>query len=94
MDTIEQRLRDYIAKNFLFRDDYKFSDDDSFLDMGIIDSTGILELISMLEETYSIRVEDADLVPDNLDSITALGRFVRAKTASTGVCAPEQVMAS
>ncbi len=82
MENIEQRLRDYIARNFLFRDDFAFSDDDSFLDSGVIDSTGVLELISMLEETYGIKVSDTELVPENLDSIAGLARFIRAKTGA------------
>lgn len=82
MENLEQQLRDYIARNFLFRDDFAFSNDDSFLDSGIIDSTGVLELISMLEESYAIKVNDTELVPENLDSIAGLARYIRAKTSA------------
>ncbi|MBZ5570892.1 MAG: acyl carrier protein [Acidobacteriia bacterium] len=54
-------------------------DEDSFLDLGIIDSSGLLELVNFLEKQYGIQVEEADLVPENLDSIAQLARFLRRK---------------
>ena len=74
---IKQELRQFITDNFLFgKDTVGFADDDSFLAKGIIDSTGVLELIAFLEERYGIKVQDHDLVPTNLDSINNVARFV------------------
>ncbi|NQU25406.1 MAG: acyl carrier protein [Candidatus Nealsonbacteria bacterium] len=80
MSNLAASLREFIKENFLFGGDDSFSDDDSFLDLGIVDSTGVLELITHLEETYDIVVEDTDLVPENLDSITNLQRFITSKS--------------
>jgi acyl carrier protein len=76
---IEQDLRYFVITNFLYGRENGFSDTDSFLDMGIIDSTGMLELVGYLENTYGIEVEDSDLIPQNLDSIGQLADFVRRK---------------
>jgi acyl carrier protein len=85
-DTLAQELRALVVENLLFGQlDGRLDDDDSFLEKGIIDSTGVLELVSLLEERYSIRVEDEDLIPQNLDSINGLKRYVESKLR------PEQV---
>jgi acyl carrier protein len=76
---MEQELRKFVVDNYLFGRDLDFSDDDSFLEKGIIDSTGVLELVSHLESTYGIQVKDDDLLPENLDSISRLVRFVERK---------------
>jgi acyl carrier protein len=74
-----ETLRGFIVENFLFGEGNGLADDTSFLESGIIDSTGILELISFLEETYGIKIEDDELVPENLDSISNVSRFLRQK---------------
>jgi acyl carrier protein len=56
-------------------------EDTSFLDLGIIDSTGVIELISFLEETYGIHVEDDEMVPENLDSLKNIEQYVVQKMA-------------
>jgi len=66
---------------------FVFSDDDSFQDRGIVDSTGILELVCHLQEHYAIDVADEDLVPDNLDSLSKLARFIERKRQSQPVTA-------
>jgi acyl carrier protein len=77
---MKQELRRFIAENFLFgADDGSFGDDDSFLEKGIIDSTGVLELVAFLQDRYSNAVRDQDLVPENLDSINNLARFVESR---------------
>lgn len=81
MAPIEQELRAFVVENFLFGQDGNLRNDDSFLEHGIIDSTGILELVSYLEEQYRIEVADQELVPENLDSITNLARFLSQKLA-------------
>ncbi len=83
MRQIEDELRRFVVDNFLYGRDDNFSNDASFLDMGMIDSTGMLELVGFLEKTYRISLEDADLVPANLDSISRLSEFVRRKSCHT-----------
>ena len=80
--STEQRLRQFILENYMFTDDENaLKNNDSFLDMGIIDSTGILEVIFFLEENFGIKVEDEEMVPENLDSIDNLVAFVARKAA-------------
>ena len=75
----KQSIRNFIIENFLFGDDNGLSDKDSFLENGIIDSTGVLELVQFLEETYDIAVEDEELVPENLDSIANVVKYLKRK---------------
>ncbi len=78
--TIELQIRDFIVENFLFGDSSNgLQDTDSLLEKGIIDSTGVLELVSHLEETYGIKVEDEELIPENLDSIANVTGFLLRK---------------
>jgi acyl carrier protein len=80
MQNIEQQLRQFVVDNFLFgKANGNLSNSASFLDKGIIDSTGVLELVLFLEETYGIKIQDQELVPDNLDSIDNLMRFLEGK---------------
>jgi acyl carrier protein len=79
MATVKSEIRQFITDRFLFGDDKKLGDDDSLLEAGIIDSTGILELIGHLEERYSIKVNDDELVPENLDTITGIAAFLAKK---------------
>lgn len=80
MPQIDKELRRFVIDNFLFgQDDNKFSDEDSFVDEGIIDSTGMLELVAFLEKQYRIKLEDEELIPDNLDSINNLVKFIQKK---------------
>jgi acyl carrier protein len=81
MPAREYEVRALIIENFLFGDDDgKLSDDDSFLENGIIDSTGILELVALLEGKYGIKISNNELEPENLDSINKLVRFLDRKT--------------
>jgi acyl carrier protein len=81
-DTFERELRKYLVENFLFGDESTpLEADTSFLETGMIDSTGVLELIRYLEESAGISVADEEIVPDNLDSIAKIGRFVAKKQA-------------
>jgi acyl carrier protein len=75
-------LRTFIVDNFLFGEESEASvltDDDSLLELGIIDSTGILELVGFLEQHFGILVDDEELVPENLDTISRLAAFVDRK---------------
>jgi len=79
-NNIEQKIRDFIRDNFLMgEDDGNLSSNDSLLEKGIIDSVGILELVSFLEETFEIKVEDEELVPENLDSIAFIVNYIQHK---------------
>ena len=81
--STEEKLRKYILETYLFTtDDSALANDDSFLDKGIIDSTGILELVMYLEEEFGLAVADEVLLPDNLDSINNLVQFVARKQAA------------
>ena len=78
--SIEEQVRKFIFENFLFGDDKnELSNDDSFLEKGIVDSTGVLELVSFVEETFGIQVEDEELIPENLDSVDNLSSYIRRK---------------
>jgi acyl carrier protein len=82
MDMLATQLRKFIVDNFLFGVEsprFAFSDDDSFQARGIVDSTGILELVCHLQERYGINIEDDELVPDNLDSINRVVSFITRK---------------
>jgi acyl carrier protein len=77
---MKEILRQFIRDNFLFGlQGESFSDDDSLLEKRIIDSTGVLELIAFLEENFSVKVQDDELLPENLDSINRLVRFLEKK---------------
>jgi acyl carrier protein len=81
MDNKIQQVRQFIVNNFLFGDGSTLTETTSFLQSGIIDSTGILELVNHLEETHSIKIQDDELVPENLDSISNIRRFLEKKLA-------------
>lgn len=73
-------LRRFLARNFLLSDqDLPFDDDASLITEGLIDSTGVLELILFLEESFGVRVSDADATPRNLDSVRRILAYVAAK---------------
>jgi len=78
--SIEHKLRHYILDNFLFTDDQAALDSsDSFMEKGILDSTGIMEVVLFVEEEFDLRVEDEEMVPENLDSVDRLVAFVGRK---------------
>lgn len=80
MQPIELQIRDFINDNFLFgQGTDRLTSQDSFLEQGIIDSTGVLELVTFIEHRFAIHVEDSELVPQNLDSIDNLVRFIEQK---------------
>ena len=82
---MEEVLRNFVIENFLPSAGLDaFKNDDSFMEKGIIDSTGILELLEFIEETFSIRVEDKEVIPDNLDSLNKLKSFIKMKTGHAG----------
>jgi acyl carrier protein len=82
MSQIEEAVRQFVVDNFLFgQDDGQLEKDTSFLQAGIVDSTGVLELVGFVEDTYGIRIDDDELIPENLDSINNVSRYVTGKIA-------------
>ena len=79
MESLRTEIREFIAKNFYLSDPAALSDDASLIDLGIIDSTGVLEVISYLEGHFDIVVEEEETVPENLDSITRIASFIDRK---------------
>jgi len=78
--SVRTTVRNFIIQNFLFgAENDSFVDHDSFLSTGIMDSTGILELIEFLEESYQIKIQDDEMLPENLDSIDNVCSFVTRK---------------
>ena len=75
---IKTQVKEFFKENFMAEMD-SISDKDSFLDNGIIDSTGVLELVLFLEETYGIKVEDDEIIPENLDSLENIATYVTSK---------------
>ena len=83
--TVEEKIRKFILDNYLYTDDQsKLKDDESFLEKGIIDSTGVLEVISFLETDFGVTVTDEEMIPENLDSVRNLAAYINAKRANTG----------
>lgn len=77
---IKTELRNFILENFMMgMEESDLTDSDSLLDKGIIDSTGVLELVGFLEEHYEFTIEDDELVPENLDSVNNLIKFIEKK---------------
>ena len=76
----ESKVRNFILENYLYTDDQSELDsNDSFLDKGIIDSTGIMEVIFFLEDEFGVHVEDEEMIPENLDSVNSITRFIATK---------------
>jgi len=77
--NIQKTFRNFIIENFLFQGDDNLKEHTSFLENGIIDSTGVLELVAFIEETYGISVDDDEIVPENLDSISNITKYIQRK---------------
>jgi acyl carrier protein len=76
------RVRGFIEENFLFREDISdLADDESLLESGVMDSTGVLELVAFIETEFSVQMADAEIIPDNLDSIAAIATYLERKRA-------------
>ena len=82
---IKNIISEFILKNFVFNDQKEKLDENiSLYEKGIIDSTGVLELVDFLEEKFEIKIEDEELVPDNLDSINKISKFIQRKIDNAG----------
>ena len=79
---IQAQIRDHIAKNILFSDNgFTYSDDASFLEEGIVDSLGVMDLILFIEEKFGVSVKDEDITPDNFDSVNKLAGYIQRQSA-------------
>jgi len=77
---MKNEIREFIIENFLFGEASDMvNDDESLMETGTIDSTGILEIIEFLEERYDVKIEDSELLPENLDTVSAITRFIDGK---------------
>jgi acyl carrier protein len=83
MQDPREKIRHFIRESFLFGGDDELRDDDSFLELGIVDSTGVLELVAFLESEWDLSIDDAELVPENLDSVDNIVGFLDRKQAVT-----------
>lgn len=76
-DVIRLAIRNFIEENFLFQiGDQNLANDQSLLEAGVVDSTGVLELVAFLEDTFHLQIADKDIIPQNLDTIDAITAFV------------------
>ena len=79
-ETIERAVREFVTSNFLFgREGDALARDESFIALGVLDSTGVLELVAFVEDGWSIEVTDEEMLPENLDSIDNVIAFVQRK---------------
>jgi acyl carrier protein len=78
---LKKQVRDFVTSNFYVADSGSLEDRTSLLDQGIIDSTGVLEVIMFIESTFGVTVEDSEMLPENLDSIERIAAFVARKTS-------------
>jgi acyl carrier protein len=79
MTDYKTDIREFVVSNFLFGQDGGLAENASFLDQGIIESTGVLELVTHLETAYGIKVRDEEMIPQNLDSINAIAAYLEKK---------------
>ena len=80
LSEITTKVKDFIETNFVYDQETNLKADESLLDTGLVDSTGILEVVSFIEESFGISIEDEEMVPDNLDSVTRIASFIVRKT--------------
>lgn len=77
---IETSIKDYIAEHFLFSEEgFPYTDETSFLQEGIIDSLGVMELVTFVQTNYQLDIDPAEITPDHFDSIAKLAAFIRLK---------------
>ena len=76
---IKEQIKEFFEDNFMVDFEEDFNDEDSFLENGIIDSTGVLELVLFLEENFDFKVQDEEIIPENLDSFNNLQNYINSK---------------
>ncbi|MBA1446724.1 MAG: acyl carrier protein [Gammaproteobacteria bacterium] len=78
--AVREEIRNYVLDNYLFTDDQsKLEDDNSFLETGILDSNGVMEIIFFLEDEYGVAISQEEMIPENLDSVSRIVSFVASK---------------
>lgn len=77
--SVKETMRQFVRENFYIAAPELLSDDTSLLEQGIVDSTGILEVVTFIEDTFGITVDDADMTPENLDTINGIAAYVMSK---------------
>ena len=82
--SIEKEIRQFIEGNFILDGNDSLAAEDSLLEKGIIDSTGVLELVAFIEENYNFKIKDEELVPENLDSIRSITKFIQERLELPG----------
>lgn len=80
--TTRDQVRQFIVANFFVADAQAMSDDASLLEAGVVDSTGVLELIAFVEREFGIKVDDDEVVPENLDGVARVASFVDRKRSA------------
>jgi acyl carrier protein len=80
--TVQERVRDFVLEYFYVSDPEELTDETSLIDSGLVDSTGMMEIILFLEGEYAIHVEDRETIPENLESISRIAAFVARKRAA------------
>jgi len=94
MEAIQQKLRNFVTETFLFGDGADLRDDDSFIEKGIIDSTGILQVVDFVEHEFHFQIREEDLLPENLDSINQLVAFIQRELQRVPVCSAAPLAAA
>jgi acyl carrier protein len=78
--NVKEQIRQFVAENFLFSNNgFALDDDESFLEAGVVDSLGVLELVTFVEEKFDVQVSDDEIVPDNFDSVNNLAAYIGTK---------------
>jgi acyl carrier protein len=79
---VREQVRDFVCTNFLFNSAAPIDNDSSLMEQGIVDETGVLELVMFVEETYGIKVDEVDLIPEHFDSIDRISSYIAEHLAS------------
>lgn len=79
MESVKATVREFISENFIMGGDVSFADDTSFMKSHILDSTGFIELITFIEETFGVSVADKEMLPENFDSLDNIGSYLARK---------------
>ena len=77
--SYQESVREFIVENFLFGDEEGLENESSFFETGVVDSTGILEIVSFIEEEFEVKVEDEDLIPENFSSVVTIDQYLQRK---------------
>jgi acyl carrier protein len=83
LDQCKEQIRAFLTSNFYISETAALNDDDSLLDQGIIDSTGVLEVVGFIEANFGIAVNDSEILPENLDSVRGMAHYIIRKMSST-----------